>query len=279
MIQNKQTKTNLILLLVGVVVAAGMIVGWSLAMNALSNTRAARLACYLLLLCVGVGLVELAYAFFAGFAMNKLADQDTEGKYRFLFGTRLLIAVVVCLVYAAVIHGAVVVVFGKISSAYWLVIPAIAKCGLAVFAYLLIMGNTVQHCFKSWVRVLIDVAIIGGGIGLSFAVSLNLAVLIMVAVKVIVMVVDVLLNYKKKELVFSPIGFLVENVIYAAIPCVVMVARRLTNFSVGSTVANHILSTVINMVIGVVIAFVLIMMDSTFRKELGLVLKKQKTEE
>ena len=285
MTQTKKTKRNLIALLVGAVLIAGMLVGWHfvtdsvngcwyIALDSLQDLRFMRLAAYMAVLLSGVVLIEVLYGFFASAAMAKMGDEEQDAKYRFLFGTRVPLAMLVALAYAALAHAIVAVLFGNFNVE--LMIPGIATYLLAVFGYLLIIGNTVHSFSKPWVRVLIDALIIGGGITLSHFISLNRAVVVMVAVKVVVMLLDVFLNYKKKNLVSFPIAFIIENAIYCVIPCVVIFARTfLPAVNVSTAVVDHLLSALINVVLAVAISIVLVFADPKFRKELSVVLKNK----
>lgn len=263
-----------IYLAASVIVTAILIVAWHFAVPQLLETESllnfTKFTSYAILL-FGLTWIMDAVMGFAGGP----EDAPMEERIRVGQNRRMLAGLIPMLLYSALDHPAVAVLFADGDKTLMLHTPSMLKCALVFVGFCILMQNALRPQNKTPWTLITGVLTYAVGAVMSLIsgsfVSDTLEwvpSLIFAVIAVVILVVDAVTSYK--QLQGSCVSFIAKQTVFLALISAVMIVRLLTpmNKYISNTVLEFVVSGVINLVIAVVLVVIFaLLMKLTGKKK------------
>lgn len=240
-------------LAISVIVTAALIVVWHFAAPQLMehvDINLVKFVSYALL------LFGMTWILNEAMGLVKAPEGTTEEQISVLHNRRALVGMVAYLLYSALVHAVVSVLFDNGEKQLMLRVASVEKCALAFIGYCLLLQNAMHVESKSTLTVVSGAVVFVLGAVLSLFLDQKIVAAILAAVTLVFFYVDATTTYKK--LGVSSNKFVARQIGLLAIISLVMIFRYFTAIHFGGKVFRFVLSAIINLVIAVVVDVILI---------------------
>ena len=211
-------------LVASIAVTALLILGWHLAVPSLGEIKPVyRMISYSIILFGATWILDAVFAFYTASKVEK-----PEKRVMKIMTARAVVGFIVFLVYAAMVHGMVAVLFTNDTHAavkdMMFKTPSIAKDGLAFIGFCVFLSNSLSVLTKrTWTGFAYG-AVAAIGVLLSLAVkNPDIVVAVMAAITFVIAMADAVMAFKKAGV--SSTKFIVTEVVYLLVLSAVLFVR------------------------------------------------------
>lgn len=251
----KRNGSKVINLVAGLVVTVALILVWHFVLPYVGEkTALVSYVSYAILLFGAVWVVDAILSFW------KAPDCDYQGKVNKMFGVYGFVGIIVFMLFAGIVQGAIPVLFPGVPR-----LDGFSKTALTLVGFALLLQNALHIGEKKLWPVVSAYLTLEAGLIFSVFVDMKITAGIMCAVVFVFFVIDAVLTGKK--LGFSTFGAILWEGIYVGLLALVLLALGTFRVKAGGAVASHAARAAIYLGVAICVALVMFIVSKLANKK------------